>query len=96
MPEDTMFVIGRKENRQSQIEAMDLGDTVSISRRVDMTMGIADTAIRDHMHQIRGILDQQASRAKRKIKGSKYTVENGTFITRSGALMLVAVCTRVE
>lgn len=96
MPEDTMFVVPRKDNRQTQIEAMELGDTISISRRVDLTMGIAEDAIKDHNHQIRGILDQQASRARRRIRGSKFTVENGTFLTRSGALMLVAVCTRVE
>lgn len=96
MPADTMFVVPRTENRQAQIEAMDLGDTVSISRRVDLSMGLPEDAIKDHTHQLRGILDQQATRARRKVRGSKFTVENGNFITRAGALMIVAVCTRVE
>lgn len=96
MAEDTMFVVPRTENRQTQIEAMDLGDTVSISRRVDLTMGLAEDAVKNHTHQIRGILDQQATRARRKVRGSKYVVENGSFVTRSGALMIVAVCTRIE
>ena len=96
MPADTMFVVPRTENRQAQIEAMELGDTVSLSRRVDLSMGLAEETIREHTHQLRGILDQQATRARRKVKGSKFTVENGTFITRANALIIVAVCTRVE
>ena len=96
MAEDTMFVVPRTENRQSQIETMELGDTVTVSRRIDLTMGLAEDTVREHNHQIRGILDQQATRARRKVKGNKYIVENGSFVTRSGALMLVAVCTRIE
>lgn len=96
MPADTMFVIGQKENRQAQIDAMELGDTVSISRRIDLSMGIAPDTVKNHNHQIRGILDQQATRARRRSPGSKFIVENGKFVTRDDALILVAVITRIQ
>ena len=96
MTEDTMFDILPKENRQSKIEAMELGETISISRRLSLDMGITQEAVAEHVHQLRGILDQQATRARRRVPKAQYTVENGAFITRSGALVLSAICTRIK
>lgn len=93
---DEFFEVGRKENRQGQIEEMDIGDSVAISRRIELQHGFADGAITEHNRQIRGIMDQQTHRARRRLKDRKYKVENGSFMTRDGALIVVAVATRVE
>lgn len=92
--QDSLFVVPRADNRQSQIEALDIGETISISRRISTDMGVTREQISAHTHQLRGILDQQVSRAKRKVRGSKFIVENGSFITNGGAMMLCVVCTR--
>lgn len=93
---DEVYEISRKENRQNQIEAMDIGDSVSISRRIELQSGFGEGAIAEHNKQVRGIMDQQTHRARRRQKHHKYKVENGSFMTRDGALIVVAVCTRVE
>lgn len=93
---DEFFEVSRKENRQGQIEEMDIGDSVAISRRIELQHGFAEGAITEHNRQIRGIMDQQTHRARRRLKDRKYKVENGSFMTRDGALIVVAVATRVE
>lgn len=93
---DEVYEISRKENRQQLIETLDIGDSVSISRRIEMQHGFAEGAIAEHNKLIRGIMDQQAHRARRRQKHHKYKVENGSFMTRDGSLIIVAVCTRVE
>lgn len=95
MASDTLFVVEPGDNRQAQIESLDLGETVSITRRIGSDMGINRDQIAQHFHQLRGTLDQQVKRAKRKVPGGKFIVENGSFITYSGAIMLSAVCTRI-
>lgn len=93
---DEVYEISRKENRQGQIEQMDIGDTVAIARRVDLRHGFADGAISEHNKQIRGIADQQAHRARVRFKDRKFKVENGSFMTRDGALVVTSAITRVE
>jgi hypothetical protein len=93
---DTMFVISHGENRQRVIDAMEIGATVSMSVRLDTIMGLPEDAIANHMHMLRGNLDQQARRSRRKFPEKQFIVEGGSFIvTRSSAIMLVAVCTRL-
>lgn len=91
-----MYVIERADNRQAQIEALDIGDSVSIARRILMDYGIPKETISTYTEKMRGILDQQVHRARRRLKDRKYTVENGAFITRGGAVILTAVVTRTE
>ncbi len=93
---DEVYEISRKENRQDQIERMDIGDTVSISRRIELQHGFAEGAISEHNKQVRGIADQQAHRARRRLKDHRYKVENGSFMTRDGALIVTAAITRVQ
>lgn len=93
---DEVYEISRKENRQDQIEHMDIGDTVSISRRIELQHGFAEGAISEHNKQVRGIADQQAHRARRRLKDHRYKVENGSFMTRDGALIVTAAITRVQ
>lgn len=85
-----------KIDRQAQIDAADIGDVISIGRRIDLTFGLPDGLIAKHTDQMRGIMDTQALRARRRYPGRKYSVENGHFMTRSGALMVIVTCTRVE
>ena len=93
---DEVFIIDPKENRQAQIERADIGDSVSLARRIDLQFGLPDGAISKHTKQVRGIIDQQVHRARRRYKDRGFTVENGCFLTRDGALMVVAVCTRTN
>lgn len=90
------YVIAAKENRQSQLEALDIGDSVAIARRIEMQHGFAEGAISEHNRQVRGIMDQQVHRARRRRTECRYTVENGSFLTRDGSLIVVAVATRIE
>lgn len=92
---DEVYEIARKENRQSQIEEADIGDSVAIARRVEMQHGFAEGAISEHNKQVRGIMDQQVYRARRRFKERAFKVENGSFMTRDGALIVVATCTRI-
>lgn len=95
MPKDYVEVVP-KIDRQAQIDAADIGDVVSIGRRIDLSFGLPDGLIAQHTDQMRAILDTQALRARRRNPGRKYSVENGHFMTRSGALMVIVTCTRVE
>lgn len=90
-----VYEIEPKENRQQQLEALDVGDSVAIARRIEMQYGFAEGAISEHNRQVRGILDQQVHRARRRRTEYRYTVENGSFMTRDGALLIVAVATRI-
>jgi len=89
------YEISKKENRQGQIESMDIGDTVAIARRVEMQYGFAENAITEHNKQVRGIADQQAHRARRRFPDRQFKVENGSFMTRDGSLIITAAVTRV-
>lgn len=95
MQKDTMVVVEPKFNRQRAIDGMEIGDSVSISRRIELDYGIAKEVLNKHIQQLRSNLDQQATRAAARNKPSKYTVEVGSFISQSGALNVVAVCSRI-
>lgn len=88
------YDIARKDSRQRQIEALEIGDSVAVARRVEIRYGIAEGALQAHRDQMRGIIDQQCHRARRKLPTRKFTVENGSFMTSAEAIMLVAVVTR--
>ena len=89
-----LYEVPEGEDRQKQIEKLPLGETISISRRIDLTFGCDPEKITQHNKQVRGILDQQTHRARRKDKSKQYKVENGSFLTRDGAMIIVAACTR--
>lgn len=92
---DTLVVVPPADNRQKHIEMLEVGETVSIARRIDLAMGVPEGMIADHMHNLRSLLDVQARRARRKFTGRTYIVEGGDFVTRSSAIMLTAVLTRL-
>lgn len=81
-------------SRQSQIEALDIGESIAIARRIDLTMGCDPDDLSEMNDRIRGIMDQQVNRARRK-GVNDFKVETGRFVTRDGSLMLVAVCSRI-
>ncbi len=89
------YLIPKKLNRQAEINEMDIGNTISIARRIDLTFGISPEQTAEHSKQLRGILDQQANRARRGNREKEYTVENGTFISRGGAMVVCATITRL-
>lgn len=82
--------------RAAQIKKLDIGESVSYARRVELKYGFSEGAISLHTRQVRGNIDQQAHRARRQDPHRKYKVENGSFMTMEGALILVAVVTRTE
>ena len=82
-----------KMSRQQQINDMDVGDSISLSHRLDLSYGLADGAVRDITALLRGTLDQQANRA-RKGTSNEYKVENGSYLTTAGALIVVCTITR--
>ena len=90
-----VYVIPKKLNRQLEIDTMDIGQTVSLARRIDLSYGISPEQAMDHSKQLRGILDQQTHRARRKDKSKQYVVENGNFISRGGAMVICATVSRI-
>ena len=90
-----VYAIAPKDNRQAQIEALDIGDSISVSRRFVIHNGFRENLIAEETHKLRSILDQQVMRARRRYRDQEYTVENVSGLTRAGALMLTAVVTRV-
>lgn len=83
------------EAQQRRIEAMDIGDTISVSRRLDLSFGLSHQALQEHRQDVRASMDQQAIRARRRMRPNDYTVELVESLTRSGVLIITAACTRV-
>jgi hypothetical protein len=91
------FELGPQDHtRAAQIGKLAVGDSVAVVRRVEIKYGFADGAIALHTRQIRGIADQQAHRARRQNPKRKYKVENGSFVTQDGSLILVASISRTD
>lgn len=91
-----VYLVDHKVDRQKQIEALELGDTISIARRVDLTFGISPEVITEHRRQLRGVMDVQCYRARRKVTTAEFKVENGSFLTTDAAMMIVATVTRIN
>lgn len=90
------YVIQPKENRQAQIEALALGESIAVAKRIDIQHGFPEGAIQVHSDRMRGTLDQQVYRARRRYTERRWTTETGYFLSRSGALIITAACTRTE
>ena len=63
---DTNFVVSKRDNRQDQIERLEIGDSVAVARRLSLDFGLPKDTITSHLHALRGTLDQQCSRVRRK------------------------------
>ncbi len=83
------------QSRQSTINNMEVGESVSIAHRMDLTFGIEKDAVSSMSTLLRGNLDQQANRA-RKRTGREYVVENGSYLTKAGALVVCCTVTRLR
>lgn len=83
-----------KTSRQQQINDMDVGDSISLSQRIDLSFGLTNGAVRETTALLRGTLDQQANRA-RKGTSKEYVVENGSYLTNAGALIVVCTISRI-
>jgi hypothetical protein len=81
-------------SRDSQVRALEQGSSISISDRIDTTFGVDSEAISARTRQLRGIMDQSAHRARQQVPNSEFVVENGSFVTKAGAILLTAVVTR--
>lgn len=95
MEDDDLFEILPEESRRHKILNMGIGEAASIARRIDISFGISNKVLRDNIKAVRGSLDQQASRARRMFPEREYRVENGSFVVNDGALVVVAICTRL-
>lgn len=85
----------RELSRDAQIRRLEPGGSVAVADRLDVSFGLADDAIPLSMKRLRSALDQSAHRA-RTATGSNYQVESGHFVTQSGAIINVAVLTRMD
>lgn len=93
---DDLYEITKKESRQGLIAELDIGDSVAISRRINLSFGVDPAAMSQHSNRLRGVLGQQAHRARRQFKERKFEIETGTFITAAGNLHVVSTITRTE
>jgi hypothetical protein len=89
--------LARKGNRQNQIETLPLGESVAIAYRVDLAFGLSDDEKNKHAARLRGNLDSQVHRARRKHTDRRYTVESICApCVQSAAMMFFAVATRTQ
>lgn len=79
-----------------EIDNLDIGDSVAIARRIDIKYGFDPETAQRHKEQVRGNLDKQADRARKMHRDRAFKVENGSFITRDGAYIVVTVLTRTD
>jgi len=95
MPTTDVESRARMLSRQQEIMDLEPGDSVSIARRIHLSMGLTAEQIAKHVIQFRGIMDKQVNRARHARREHVYTVETGSFITRDAALIITVVATRV-
>lgn len=91
---EDFFEVEKKDSRQKIINAMDIGDTIAIARRVEMQYGFAEGAITKHHLQLKGSLGCQVDRTRKRFKDREYKTESGSFMTKEGSLIIVATVTR--
>lgn len=96
MPRKEEQPLSAFDSQQKRIELMDIGDTISTSRRIDMTGGLDQKLLIDNRAFVRSTMDQQAQRARRKMRPADYIVELTEGLTRAGALIITAAITRVR
>lgn len=94
-PKDTMFEVEVKHSRQAQINALDTGGSVSITQRFELAYGLPVDTLRTVVDKMRSNIEQQVTRSRRGHSEKKFVVENGSFVTRAGALVVTVVATRV-
>lgn len=87
--------VTRRENRSGLLSELDIGESVSISSRIDLSFGLPEKRIRDEVDRLRQTLDTQVSRVRRKFREREYIVENGSFITPRQGVVITAVATRL-
>ena len=90
---ENMDEVSENPTRQAQINALDMGESIAVAHRMDLTFGIATDSISKMTRLLRGGLDKQANRARKSI-GAEYTVENGSYLTNAGAIVIVCTITR--
>ena len=96
MSSKQLHVIKPKDNRQAQIEALEVGSSVAIAQRVLINFGVADGVFKFHKDRLRAILEQQAIRARSRIAEARYTIEVGNYLSHVEAVLIVAVITRIN
>lgn len=83
-------------SRKSTIELLDIGDSYSVARRLDLTFGLSDAERIKHTEQVRVSVESMAARARRKNPGRKFVVESFIGHPSSKAVIFVsAVVTRL-
>ena len=85
-----------EDSVRAQVQRLDIGQSVAKAYRVagtDSFPGLDINGISAHM---RKTLDGAVHRVRRRLPERDYTVETGQFFTRSGALTVVAMVTRVS
>lgn len=82
---------------RARIAALEVGETLSEATRVELGASLADLSehIGDEIEKLRNRINPQIARAK-AATGHVFTVENGSFLTRSRDLIIAFAVTRVE
>ena len=92
----TSVAVRVRDSRQAQLERLEVGDCLSLARRVDLIYGVPEGALAKLTDELRATMDVQVNRLRRHFTERTYAVQIGKFVTQSGEIMLVVVCTRTE
>ena len=84
-------------SRAQAIENLEPGESISISKRVALDFGITADEVVSIKDQLRGIMDGQVHRVRRKYSGRIYRTEIVSAVSPQGAGFIVTCCcTRFE
>lgn len=84
------------ENLRARVASLEIDECLPLAERVSLTTSTGKIPrIFDSIDRLRGKLSQPVARAKHQT-GRNFAVETGTFTTRSGDLIAVAVVTRID
>lgn len=90
-------VSGSVASRAKAIENLEPGESLSIAKRVALDFGVTSDELTSIKDQLRGVIDGQVHRTRRKHTGRLYKTEIVSALTPQGAaLIIVCCCTRFE
>lgn len=91
-----VYLVDEKVDRQKQIESLELGDSIALVKRVDLSFGVNPDNLITFRKKLRGVMDVQCHRARRRLPDAEFKVENGSFITSDASMMIVVTITRMN
>lgn len=80
---------------QRSVDSLEIGASYSEAVRLEARYGFDQATVAEMFKRMHDCIDPMCRRAKSK-DGRKHKVEQGSFVTREGAIILTVCATRIE